>query len=427
MKIGMEVRKEEEGEEVGGGGIGGDGGGGGGREEGKVEIPPEDVSGIRLIFGSETFFATEILNPPGGLIFRGNLRGEPSVTLTKLEERLTSRFGDKYTLCLAEGEEDLKPMVVVVPSMRDRRPSTTRQRMVSIVAILATIVASISRMSTLFLGVDALQAGGGGGGGAAAAVVASDVMWNEIFLRQVVPLGLAIVAVVLLGTWVQRFVAKMWKTRLSPPIMLPSYAFGTYGAITNVTTPASSRDALFDIALSGTGSMLLASLVLFVIGLLLSTSPANVVTVPSSMLSDSLLLTTIAKKLLGPELLRSAGTEFVGLHWMSVLGANCATIAAYNLLPIRQLDGGRLVSAIYGRKTAMLASRITIFLLLMSTPNASHLLFFLAFVLFGPWVVDRPAKNELTEPGNYRAVIGLLMLFLMMLLILPKPTSMPLF
>jgi membrane-associated protease RseP (regulator of RpoE activity) len=115
----------------------------------------------------------------------------------------------------------------------------------------------------------------------------------------------------------------------------------------------------------------------------------------------------------------------VGLHPMAAVGANCLFIAALNLLPIRQLDGGRIVSALYGRKTAILASRVTIFFLLLASARSSYLFVFLALVMFGPWSLDRPAKNELTEPNAARTWVGYLFLLFMLSVLLPYPSHVP--
>mmetsp|Transcript_40975 Transcript_40975/g.162217 ORF Transcript_40975/g.162217 Transcript_40975/m.162217 type:complete len:477 (-) Transcript_40975:3247-4677(-) len=380
---------------------------------GRSEIPPEDVSSIRLIFGSETFFATEVLSPPGGLVFRGNLRGEPAVTLSKLEERLSNRFGDKYTICLAEGEDDLKPVVVVVPALRDSEPSSTRQRQTAVAALLACMIGCVCRVGYGLFGVDMLAN--------------PRIISSAVVRYQILPLAFGILGIVLLGCVFQRFVAQRHNTVLSPPVLLPSYAFGSFGSITSVRNAVSSRGVLFDVAFSGAGLLLVLSLLMFIGGLFISANPGNVLVVPSSVLTDSMLLSFVTKQIMGAELLRSASRDFVGLHWLAVLGANCSMIAALNLLPIRHLDGGRMVAALFGRKMAVLGSRVTVLLLLMSTPHASHLLFFLGFVLFGPWVVDRPARNELTEPGDVRAILGLSALCLMMLVLIPKPTTMLLY
>lgn len=97
---------------------------------------PAVAVATRKIFGPETFFAIDVHCPPGGLVFRGNLRGPPGPTVDALNRRLTAVLGhDRYTACLVQGDEPVaaaaapgrvvpapggatKPMVLIVPSRR---------------------------------------------------------------------------------------------------------------------------------------------------------------------------------------------------------------------------------------------------------------------------------------------------------------------
>lgn len=391
-------------------------------------VPQADVTAIRSIFGSETFFATETLSPPGGLIFRGNLRGEPASTLSKLEKRLQERVGDKYTLCLAEGEEDLRPVVVVVPTARDKRPPSSRQRVFSFAILALTASTCYARAVYAYWQANEFWA--------AFRVTRENAMkaaqgnfvslgFTKLLLRfPVASLAVSIAFVVAASQLVQRLVARHYKTRIGLPYFVPSYQLGSFGAIVQLASPTPTRASLFDIALAGAASLFLLSLGLLLFGLRLSMpTGALMIPVPSSMLSSSLAVGWLTKLVAGGGRLRiHPGSSLVGLHPVALVGVNCLTIAALNLLPIRQLDGGRIVSAIYGRKTAIIASRVTIFFMLLASSKSSYLFVFLALVLFGPWSLDRPAKNELTEPNSFRAVLGYIFLLLMLSVLLPYPT-----
>lgn len=394
-------------------------------------VPQSDVAAIRNIFGSETFFATETLSPPGGLIFRGNLRGEPKAVLAKLEERLHKNLGDKYTLCLAEGEEDLRPVVVVVPTARDKRPASPRQQLFCIMITSFTISTCYARalyanwqtqeFRAFFSGTaeKALNASAGGAAGRAL---------TRVLLRfPVTSVAVAIAFVVLLSQVVQRWMARRHNTRIGLPFLIPSYQLGSFGSIVQVASPTPTRAALFDIALAGAATLFFSSVILLLIGLRLSTpAGALMIPVPMSMLSSSWTIGWLTRMLAGGgQLSVHTASSLVGLHPVAVVGANCLTIAALNLLPIRQLDGGRIVSAIYGRKTAVLASRVTIFFLLLASSKSNYLFVFLALIMFGPWSLDRPSKNELTEPNNARALIGYAFLLLMLAVLLPYPSHLP--
>lgn len=382
-----------------------------------ISIPQRDVAAIRLIFGSETFFATETLSPPGGLIFRGNLRGEPKATLAKLEERLAARLGDKYTLCLAQGEEDLRPVVVIVPTARDTRPATPWQRFMAFSVAVLTVTTIMTRglYATLYKPIIATYYPFKG-------TSAIDQFFalpgGIVFITCT-----AITIVILISQLVQRIVASRHRTRIGLPYFIPSFQLGSFGAVVQLASPTPSRAALFDIALSGAATLVILSLGVFLVGLRLSTSFPLVTPVPLSSITNSLLIGYLTIQVPNGQILIDYGRSLIGLHPLAVIGANCLTIAALNLLPIRQLDGGRIISALYGRRTAVRASRVTVlFLLLASTKNPYYVVF-LAAVTFGPWNIDRPSKNELTEPNGFRTIVGYLFMLLMISVLLPYPAS----
>jgi len=52
------------------------------------------------IFGIETFYATETISYQQGLLFKGNMRGEPDAVYAYLSKSLSDRLGNKYELFL---------------------------------------------------------------------------------------------------------------------------------------------------------------------------------------------------------------------------------------------------------------------------------------------------------------------------------------
>eukprot|EP00177_Eucheuma_denticulatum_P007615 GFKZ01013855.1.p1 GENE.GFKZ01013855.1~~GFKZ01013855.1.p1 ORF type:complete len:813 (-),score=113.79 GFKZ01013855.1:1546-3984(-) len=383
-----------------------------------ISIPQRDIASIRLIFGSETFFATETLSPPGGLIFRGNLRGEPKATLAKLEERLASRLGDKYTLCLAEGgEEDARPVVVIVPTARDTRPASPRQRFTAFCIGVITVTTVLARgmyaalykpiISTYYPLKDA------------SAIQRILSMQTGIAITT----AAAVVVVILASQIVQRMVASRHGTRIALPYFIPSFQLGSFGAVVQLASPTPTRSALFDIALSGAATLVIVSLAILLLGLRMSTSFPVVTPVPLSTVSNSALIGFLTIMIPDGKILIDYGRSLIGLHPLAVIGANCLTIAALNLLPMRPLDGGRIISALYGRRTAVNASRITVLFLLLASTKNPYFVVFLAAMTFGPWGIDRPSKNELTEPNGLRTIVGYLFMLFMIGVLLPYPAS----
>lgn len=380
-------------------------------------IPQRDISQIRQIFGSETFFATDTIPAPGGLLFHGNLRGEPQSTVDKLEERLSSRFGDKYTLCLAEGE-DQGPVVVVVPTSYHQLSVASRHRLLAIGLAFLTISTCMSRgLVANVLRPRIIQ----GYGFPETTTFLTRLMFTPVGGSTFV--AVAIGLLVVMSQIVRRVVASWYRTKLAMPFMLPSYQLGSFGAVVYLVSPAPNRAALFDIAISSATAMIVPALICLIIGLRLSTSFASVFPVPMSMVSGSLIMGFLTKLVPNGQILVDYQRSLIGLHPLAIIGANCLTIAALNLLPIRQLDGSRIVAAIFGRKAALRAWRISVLYLLFASSKNPYLIMFLLIVSFGPWQVDRPSRNELTEPDNVRTVIGYLFMLLMIGLLLPYPKS----
>lgn len=380
-------------------------------------IPQRDISSIRQIFGSETFFATDTIPAPGGLLFHGNLRGEPQPTIDKLEKKLEAKFGSKYTLCLAEGE-DQGPVVVVVPSSYHQQSPAPRHRLMAIGLATMTISTCLSRgLAAIVLRPRIIQAHG--------LPPRSNILERLFYypLSSSVTVAVAIGLFLLFAHVAQRIVASYYRTKLAMPFVLPSYQLGSFGSVVYLVSPAPNRAALFDIAIASTVAMVIPAMICLVIGLRMSTSFASVFPVPMSLVSNSLLMGYLTQQVPNGKILVDYQRSLIGLHPLAIIGANCLTIAALNLLPIRQLDGSRIIGSLFGRRAALRAWRISVIYLLLASSKNPYLIMFLFVVSFGPWQVDRPSRNELTEPDNVRTIIGYLFMLLMIALLLPFPKS----
>ena len=63
------------------------------------------------VFSFDAFFVTETENyEANGVLFRGNLRGDPAAAYEKMQRRLRSEFGDKYAVFLLQDQKE-KPVV----------------------------------------------------------------------------------------------------------------------------------------------------------------------------------------------------------------------------------------------------------------------------------------------------------------------------
>ncbi|MGK7940814.1 MAG: site-2 protease family protein [Crocosphaera sp.] len=360
-----------------------------------IPIPEEDLQLIKGIFSIDTFFATETISYEEGAIFRGNLRGDPDTSYERMTEKLKESFDEKYRLFLVEGTEG-KPVVIILPSRDDPQPTTLAQKNLALVLFIATVVTTLEAASIL-LGFDLFN------------------NWSRY--QETIPIGLALWGVFISHEIGHRIIAKRYKVKMSVPFFLPTWQIGSFGAITRFESLLPTRNALFDIAIAGPACGGILSFILLIIGLSLS-HPGSLFQVPTQFFQGSILVGSLAKVIIGEPLQNT----IVDVHPLTVVGWLGLVITALNLMPAGQLDGGRIIQAIYGRKTARRTTIITLSILGIVTifsPANPIPLYWAIVIIFLQRDLERPSLNELTEPDDTRAGWGLLALFLMLATLIP--------
>jgi len=358
-------------------------------------IPLEDLQKIKGIFGIDTFFATETIAYQDGAIFRGNLRGDPDIVYERLAAKLKDWCDQKYRLFLVESPEG-KPIVIVLPSTNDPQPLSLAQKNLAIVLTIATLATTLEAASLL---------------------QGFDLFSNLGRYGEVLPLAIGVWVILAtheLGHWIY---AQRYGIKLSFPFLLPSWQIGTFGSLTRFASLVPHRSALFDVAIAGPAFGGLISMIMLLLGLVLS-QPGHGFAIPTSFFQGSILVGALAKTILG-DALQGAVVE---IHPLTILGWLGLVITALNLMPAGQLDGGRIVQAIYGRKTARRTTLATLVVLgIVGIFNFSNPipLYWGMFILFLQRDLERPSLNELSEPDDARAAFGLLALFLMLATLIP--------
>jgi membrane-associated protease RseP (regulator of RpoE activity) len=362
-------------------------------------IPDEDLRKIQEIFAIDTFFCTETIPYQSGAIFKGNLRGEPEPSYDLLSSRLRERLGDRYRLFLVPDPEG-KPVVVILPQDRDPQPLSQGQQLLALGLAVATVVTSLETAG-IFLGFDLFSDFG---------------RWPETL-----PLALGIWAVLLIHELGHRLMASRYGVRLSPPFFLPTWQIGSFGAITRFESLIPNRSVLFDVAIAGPLAGGLASLAMVVVGLLLSNS-GSLFQLPTEFFRGSVLVALLAKGFLA----QSLNQALVTVHPLVILGWLGLVVNAINLMPAGQLDGGRAIQAIYGRKIAGRATIATLIVLAIATFANPLALYWAIIILVLQRELERPSLNEIREPNDTRAIISLVSLLMMLLILLPLTPSLAL-
>src|SRR5919202_2025330 len=359
-------------------------------------IPAEDLKNIQGIFGIDTFYSTETIPYQEGVIFKGNMRGtDPAEVFSRLSANLQERVGDRYRLFFVESPEE-RPVVIVLPSSNDPKPATLPQKILAIVLLVATIATSLEAAG-LLLNFDFYQS--------------PERFWD------VFPLALGIWTVLAaheLGHWWQ---AIRYKVRLSLPFFIPSWQIGSFGAITRFESLVPNRTALFDISFAGPAVGGIVSLLILIVGFLLS-HEGSLFQVPVQFFQGSILVGTLARVFMGAAL----KGNLVDIHPLTIIGWLGLVVTALNLMPAGQLDGGRVVQAIYGRKTARrttIATLIVLGIVALVNPANPIVLYWAIVILFLQRALERPSLNEITELNDTRAILGLVALFLMVATLIP--------
>ncbi|PZV11864.1 MAG: site-2 protease family protein [Leptolyngbya sp.] len=361
-----------------------------------VPLPPEDLKAIQGIFGIDTFFATETIPYQEGVIFRGNLRGDPEEAYTKLAESLKIRLGETYRLFLVENQDD-KPVIIVLPSSRDPQPLNLTQNLLAGFLLVLSVLACLES-SGLMLGFDLFE--------------------NPTRVVETVPFAAGIIGILAAHEIAHWVIANRHNVRLSLPFFIPTLQIGSFGALTKFLSILPNRNVLFDVAFAGPAAGGCVSFFVLLLGLLLS-HKGSLFQLPSEFFQGSILVGTLARVVLQESLKQ----PIVDVHPFVVLGWLGLVITALNLLPAGQLDGGRIVQAVYGRKIAARTTFGTLIVLGLAS-FVNPLAFYWAIVLlFLQRDLERPCANEVTEPDDARAALCLLALFLMIVTLLPLTPS----
>ncbi|MBD2579896.1 site-2 protease family protein [Oscillatoria sp. FACHB-1406] len=242
-------------------------------------------------------------------------------------------------------------------------------------------------------------------------------------LARGLPYSLALIAILGLRELSHYWVALRYKIRVTLPYFIPiPFFIGTLGAFVQMRSPVPHRKALFDVAIVGAIASLILSVPLFIWGLSLSevvplSKPNSIFNFSALDPRFSLLMGVASKLVLGSKLTENLG---INLHPLAIAGYIGLIITVLNLIPVGQLDGGRIVHAMFGQRQAMLIGQVSRLLILLLGFRQQEFLIWALILLFMP-LADEPALNDITELDNRRDFLGLLVLALLIAVLLPLP------
>jgi len=326
--------------------------------------------------------------------FGGRLLLSPSAALTELIERFRP-LG--YTPFLQEGAG--LTWVRALPFVDVQMPSKPR---INILLFVLTVVSTIVAGSGAFLAFNPLT--------------------EPARLLDGVPFAFTLLAILGTHEFGHYFVARAYGASVSLPYFIPApppFPFGTLGAIIRMRSPVRDRNSLFDIAAAGPIAGLVVALPALWIGLgwsKVDTLPAG----PSVVFGDSLLMRFMTWLAFGP----LPPNHDVFVHPVALASWVGLLVTALNLIPVGQLDGGRIAYALFGSRHRQISIATFLGLLALGALTGSANWFVWAFLLlFVMGFQHQPPLDDLSplSPGRY--AMGVLCLILLVLLIPPVPLA----
>ncbi|MFM6190233.1 site-2 protease family protein [Planktothrix sp.] len=357
-----------------------------------VPLSPEDLKTIQGIFGIDTFFAIETIPYEDGVIFKGNLRSDPDTAYQQLSTKLQQRVGDRLRLFLVENPDE-KPVVIVLPRTNEPTTTSIAQRVLAIILFIVTIGTTFEAVG-LLLGFDFFE--------------------NLNRYPDILPIAIGLLTILIVHEIAHQVIAKRYQVKFSWPFFIPTIQIGTFGAFNRFESVLPNRTVLFDVAFAGPAAGGLLSLLMLMSGLFLS-HPGSLFKVPTEFFQGSVLVGLLSRAILGAQLQQTS----VDISPLALIGWFGLVITALNLMPAGQLDGGRIMQAIYGRKIAGRSTLATFIVLAIASLANPLALYWALVILILQRNLERPSLNELTEPNDRRAALGLLVLFLMLAILFP--------
>ncbi len=378
-------------------------------------IDSQEETTLRNCFPWNIYYLQNIDYRPQAIFCRGKLKTIPEKAYDEIKENVEQAFGDRFFLIFQESLKG-KPFFALVPNPEAKAAEEGKLHhdlrrgfaiTMFLITLLTTTVAGASIDGTSF----------------------EELLSNPGTLIQGFTYSLPLLLIIALQKFSHYFVAAYYEIRTTLPYFIPfpflldSFSVGTLGAIVQRKSPIPHRKALFDTAIVGS----LSGLIIIVPALIWGLSLSEVVPLEESSMFNiqaqdprlSFLLSLLAKLALGSALTAEMGIQ---LHPLATAGCVGLFITAINLMPIGQLDGGHIIHAVFGQKTAIAVGQVTRILALLFA--LIHPYFWIWTIIM--WLIpliDQPALNDVTELDNQRDLCGLIALALLIVIILPLPDA----
>lgn len=377
-------------------------------------ITATEEKSLRDCFPWGVYYLQNLDYRPQAILCQGKLRTAPEKAYKSIKKNIEQVFGDRFLILFQEGLQG-NTFFALVPnpwSKVETEKKETEKPLKRPLFALGLLLLTL--LTTTMIGT--IQIAG---------MAQEDIANNLSLLLQGLPYSLGLIAFLGVHEFSHYITAVRYKIATTLPYFIPiPFFLGTFGAFIQMKSPVPHRQALFDVAVAGPLGGFIVTLPLLLWGISLSEIVTLPMTEDASLLNIqaldprfSFLFAILVKLVLGSSFV--AG-KAVHLHPLAVAGYIGLIFTALNLIPVGQLDGGHIVHAMFGQRTAIIIGQLTrILMLVLAMIRPEFLLW--AILLFLMPISDQPALNDVTELDDKRDFLGLCSLTLLLLILLPVP------
>lgn len=383
-------------------------------EENSSKLRPITVneeSILRNCFPWGVYYLEHLDYRPQAILCRGKLRAIPEIAYKTIKENIEVKFGDRFLVIFQESFQG-QPFFALVPNPWSKSQEKFDNEPISR-PFFALGLLLLTLLTTTVIGMELNG------------VSPEQLQSDSTLILKGLPYSLSIIAILGIHELSHYLTAVYYKIRTTLPYFIPiPFFLGTFGAFIQMRSPVPHRKALFDVAIAGPFGGFIITLPILILGLSLSeivplSSNSSLLNFEALDLKFSFLLAVLGKLALGSKLVPGVALH---LHPLAVAGYIGLIVTALNLMPVGQLDGGHIVHAMFGQKTALIIGQVTrLLMLVLAMAKPDFLLW--AILLFLMPIADQPALNDVSELDNWRDFWGLLSLVLLVIILLPLPET----
>jgi membrane-associated protease RseP (regulator of RpoE activity) len=372
-------------------------------------INATEEKSLRDCFPFGVYYLQQLDYRPQAILCRGKLQTAPETAYDRIKKNVEGVFGDRFLVLFQESLQG-QPFFALIPNpnteiAEEKTPEVLTRPWLAAFLLIVTI------LTTTLVGAEM------------SGVTPEQLQDNWMVLFQGLPYSFGVIAILGVHELSHYFTAVHYRVRTTLPYFIPiPFFLGTFGAFIQMRSPIPHRKALFDVAIAGPLGGLVIALPLLFWGL--SLSEVVPLSEKSTMLQFnaldprfSLLFALISKLAMGATFIK--GTS-IDLHPLAIAGYIGLIVTALNLMPVGQLDGGHIIHAMLGQRSAIAIGQIArIGMIILAFVERDYFLWAILLLLMP--VSDQPALNDVTELDNRRDFLGVFSMAILVMILLPLP------